>query len=116
MTFEVELLKVIDETIAFVLGNVNLQIIYCYLERKGCPKHEIPNKLDLFVDTLDNLVGRDRGQMLGSASILESVIIKELCKKLGVKYDEVGPGYFPEQCCRLKQIFIRMSNAPELTF
>jgi hypothetical protein len=61
------------------------------------------------------LVGRDRGQILGSASILENVVIKEHCKKLGLKYDDVGPGYFPEQCSRLKQIYIHVSNAPKLT-
>jgi len=81
------------------------------MERKGCPKQEIPNRLDFFDETLEKLIGRGRGQILGVASILENSILKELCKKLEVKYDEIGPGYFPEQCSRLKDIYLRTKSS-----
>jgi hypothetical protein len=56
-------------------------------------------------------VGTGRGQILGAASILEDIILKQLCKKLAVKYDEVGPGYFPEKCNRIREKYFVMKNA-----
>ena len=106
--FDAVLLQVIDETIGYCLGEVNSQIIYRYLEEKGCPKHEIPRKLDVFAETLEDLVGTGRGMILGGALILEKEIVEALCKKLGVEYSEVvGSGYFPEQCKKLKEIHHR---------
>jgi hypothetical protein len=54
--FNGKLLQVIDETIIFCLGNVNANLIFAYLEKKGCPKQQIPENLDVFVDTLEKLV------------------------------------------------------------
>jgi hypothetical protein len=109
--FEVELLNVIDETLCYCLGSTNVQILYNYMERKGCPKQEIPQKLNLFVEILENLVGTGRGQILGAAPIMENAILKELCKKLEVKYDEIGPGYFPEQCKKLEAVYFRTKRS-----
>ena len=109
--FEVELLSVIDETLCYCLGSTNVQILYQYMEKKGCPKQEIPQKLDLFVEILENLVGTGRGQILGAAPIMENAILKELCKKLEIKYDEIGPGYFPEQCKKLKDVYLRTKSS-----
>ena len=108
--FRDELLIVIDETIGYCLGDINKRILYGYLERKGVPKQEIPDKLDVFAETLENLVGTGRGQILGAASILEDTILKQLCKKLAIKYDEVGPGYFPEKCNRIREKYFGTQN------
>ena len=109
--FEVELLNVINETLGYCLGNTNVQIIYRYMEKKGCPKQEIPQKLYQFIEILESLVGTARGQILGAAPIMENAILKDLCKKLDVKYDEIGSGYFPEQCKKLKDIYLRTTNS-----
>lgn len=108
--FDEKLLHVIDETITFCLGSTNLNLIYNYFEKIGCPKQEIPEKLDVFEDTLEKLVGVSRGQIFGAANIMENAILKQLCIKLGVKYEEIGPGYFPDQIKKLKTIYDSRSN------
>jgi hypothetical protein len=80
-TFDEELLQVIDETIIFCLGDVNARIIYEYLENNGCLKQEIPEKLDIFVASLSDLVGTERGKILGVSCIMENAILKMFCKK-----------------------------------
>jgi hypothetical protein len=52
---------------------------------------EIPRKLDIFSIELRRLLGWNRGQLLGSAAILEETIARVLCFKLGVKFDERLP-------------------------
>ena len=109
-TFNDKLLQVIDETIVFCLGNTNANLIYEYLEKKGYPKQEIPENLDVFSDTLEKLVGVGRGQILGASIIMENAILSEFCKKLGIDFKEVGPGYFPSQIKKLKEIYDSRSN------
>ena len=46
--FNEKLLQVIDETIIFCLGSTNVNLIYNYLEKIGCPKQEIPEKTRCF--------------------------------------------------------------------
>jgi len=105
--FNKKLLEAIDETIGYCLGDINAQILYQYMERKGCPKQEIPKRLDIFVETLEKLVGRGRGQILGPASILENAVLKQLCKKLGIKNYEFGSTYFPDQCNNVMKVYLR---------
>jgi hypothetical protein len=112
--FDSELLKVIDETIAFCLGEINMHILYQYMERKGVPKQEIPNRLEVFAESLENLVGTGRGQILGAAQILENAILKGLSKRVAIKYDEAVPGYFPEKCRRIKEMYLRTKIYQEL--
>ncbi len=102
--FNEELLQVIDETITFCLGDINARIIYEYLESNGCLKQEIPEKLDFFVTTLSDLVGTERGKILGVSRIMENAILKLFCKKIGIDYEEVGPGYLPDQIRKLKNL------------
>ena len=109
--FEEKLLEVFDETLVFCLGDINTRLIYDCLEKVGCPKQEIPEKLDVFVDILGKLVGVGRGQILGAATIMENAILKEFCKKMGINYEEVGSGYFPNQIRKVKEIYnIRASK------
>jgi hypothetical protein len=103
--FNEKLMQSIDETISYCLGNTNANLIYGCLEKKGCTKQEIPEKLDIFVDTLENLVGVGRGQILGGALIMENAILKVLCLKLRIAPEEVGSGYFPNQIRKIKEIY-----------
>ena len=97
--FDNLLLKTIDETLKYVLGDINAQIIYRYLEKKSCPMLEIPRKLNIFSAELRMLLGPGRGQILGSAPILEETIAELLCHKLGIKFNEERPIMF-ESCIR----------------
>jgi hypothetical protein len=103
--FDALLLESVDETIRYCLGDVNAQLIYSYLERKGIPKQDIPKNLDAFVMEFENVVGFGRGQILGAAQILEEAILKAFCVKLKIAYTEGGSRYFPDQIRRLKETY-----------
>jgi len=83
--FDEALLASIDEILRYTLGDACTKIIYNYLERNAFPKSEIPNRLDSFSEELRKLLGAGRGQILGSAPILEEAIAERLCAKLGKK-------------------------------
>lgn len=83
--FDEALLSAMDEILRYTLGDICTQIIYDYLERISLPRSEIPNKLDRFSEELRKLLGYGKGQILGSAPILEEAIAERLCAKLGVK-------------------------------
>jgi hypothetical protein len=89
--FEVILLKTIDEVLVDVLGEINKQIIYDYLEKKSCPMLQIYDRLDVFSAELRILLGSGRGRILGSAPILEETILRVLCRNIGVTYDSTKP-------------------------
>ena len=55
--FDEVLLETIDEVLRGSLGDLNTQIIYQYLEKKMCPRQEIPRKLTVFSTELRNLLG-----------------------------------------------------------
>ena len=38
-------------------------------------------------------------------NIMENAILKKLCIKLGINYEEIGPGYFPNQVKKLKELY-----------
>jgi hypothetical protein len=103
--FDKLLLTAIDETLRYSLGNINAQIIYDYLEKKCCPMPEIPQKLDAFSAELRYLLGPGRGQILGSAAILEKAIAKVLCFKLGTQFNEIGPILFEDYVKSLKEAY-----------
>jgi hypothetical protein len=103
--FDGKLMQSIDETINYCLGHENAHLIYEFLEKKGCLRKEIPENLNIFADTLEDLVGVGRGQFLGAAVIMENVILKALCLKLQIDPKEVGSGDFPNQIKKLKEIY-----------
>jgi hypothetical protein len=107
--FDRVLLKVIDKTIRYVLGERNTLIIYNRLEESSCPMQEIPRRLDLFSAVLRNLVGTSRGQMLGASAILEDAIVKELSSELGLKR-ETESKVFEERIRRLKERYNNGQN------
>ena len=103
--FDGLLLKVIDEVLVESLGRMNAQIIYEYLGKKGCPKHEICWNLEMFSTELRMLLGDGRGQILGSAPILEETILKLLCFETGNKYDSNRRAHFADYVRELKEIY-----------
>ena len=101
--FDEALLSAIDEILRYTLGDVCTQIIYSYLERHSFPKSEIPNNLDRFSEELRRLLGDGKGQILGSAPILEEAIAERLCAKLGTKTEGRLPAAFPIFIRKLKE-------------
>jgi len=101
--FDETLLSAIDEILQYTLGDVCTQIIYGYLERSSFPKSEIPNNLDRFSEELRRLLGSGRGQILGSAPILEEAIVERLCSKLGMKLEGRLPVAFSIFIRKLKE-------------
>lgn len=108
--FDELLVKVIDETTKYCLGEMNASILYDYLAKKSCPLEEIPEKLDVFSTELRNLMGFGRRQIYGAASILEETIAQALCLKLELQYDEKGPIVFADYVRKLKSMYYRESK------
>jgi hypothetical protein len=86
--FDELLVKVINETLRYVLGDINTRIIFDYLEKKSCPFSEIPRNLPVFSTALRDLLGGGRGQILGSAPILEIAIAEIFCLRLRMEFDK----------------------------
>jgi len=103
--FERLLLKTIDETLRYTFGDVTTQAIYDYLEKKSCPISEIPRKLNTFSIELRMILGTGRRQILGSAAILEKTILKKLCLKLGIEFNEKGPVVFSDYIKKLREVY-----------
>jgi hypothetical protein len=103
--FDELLVKVIDETTKYCLGEVNALILYNYLAKRHCSLEEIPEKLEVFSTELRNILGFGRRQIYGAASILEETIVHALCLKLEMPYDEKGPIVFADCVRKLKNDF-----------
>jgi len=86
--FDKLLVKTIDKTVRYVLGDLNALIIYEYLEKVSCPLQEAPKKLDQVSTALRKLLGTDRGQIVGVPTILEDAIVAALSSELGLMPDE----------------------------
>jgi hypothetical protein len=100
--FDEILLKTIDRTISYVLGDRNVFIIYRYLEKSSCPIDEIPKRLDAFSATLRDLLWTSRGQILGVPAILEDAIVEALSLELGLS-PEKELGVFQDRTRRLRE-------------
>jgi hypothetical protein len=100
--FDNLLVKTIDKTFRYVLGDRNTLIIYDYLEKVSCPIQETPKKLGLLSTALRNLLGTGRGQILGVPTAMEDAIVEELSSELGLKPDEKS-GVFEDRIRRLKE-------------
>ena len=86
-------------------------MIYEFMEKKGVSKQQIPDRLDVLTETLEDLVGTGNGRILGSAHLLEGFIIERLCRRLLINYEQVNPGYFPERCRRVKEIYVEKNRS-----
>jgi len=105
--FDEALLSAVDEILQYTLGDVCTQIIYNYLERNSFPKSEIPNNLDRFSEELRKLLGDGKGQILGSAPILEEAIAERLCTKIGTKLEGRLPTAFSIFIRKLKEDYYK---------
>lgn len=108
--FDKLLIQVIDEVMKYSLGEVNTMIIYEYFEKRNYPITDIPDNLEFFSMEMRRLLGAGRGQILGSAPILERAILKSLCKKLEINCEIDGPVNFPEYVRKLKERYNHGKN------
>ena len=97
--------ETIDETIKWAFGEYTASLIYEYLKKRNCPLHETPKKLEIFSFELRMILGTGKGQIIGSAPLLEKAIVKRLCKKLGLKFNERGPVNFAEYIKKLREYY-----------
>jgi len=103
--FDDLLLGVIDETMKYILGEANANIIYNYLESQSCSRREIPQNIDYFSSALRDLIGTGRGQMLGAACILEETIAETLALRLGQRFLKKQPFVFADYISALKELY-----------
>ena len=104
--FDKLLISVIDETIKYVMGDLNAYTIFKHIEENYCCKEEIPERLKFFSSALRDLIGTGRGQMLGAASILEETIAESLALKIGKQFKVEPPINFPEYIGNIKKTYI----------
>ena len=119
--FDALLLSIIEEVFRYSLGDGNAKMVFDYLERKSCPRTEIPQKLGTFsyelrrvLDSEESRVERSRASVQSSALILEETIVRMLCTCLGrsevrlshVHLDEVENFPFEDFIRRLKEAYL----------
>jgi len=101
--FDQLLLNIIDRVIEDVFGKTNSNVIYDHLEKSGCPRHEIPMKPEIFSAEMRSILGHDRGQILGAASILEDAILKALCSGLKTEFNPESNASFADHIRSLRE-------------
>jgi len=80
--FEKLFIEAVDEGLE-TLGESGKQMIFFHLDKTYSVKRdEIPKKAEAFARGLEKIFG-------AGASVLEKLIIKSLCSKLGLKYEDV---------------------------
>ncbi|MEM1588885.1 MAG: hypothetical protein QXZ68_04615 [Candidatus Bathyarchaeia archaeon] len=110
--FDKILVMVIDETLRYSLGGRTVEIFYEYLRRKGFSLSRIPRNPDIFFEELRNVLEfEDPGKRfrqvssIGVVSILERAIIKVLCQKFGLEFNEKGPIVFSEWVKKVREAY-----------
>jgi hypothetical protein len=88
-----------------MFGKMNSNVIYDHLEKEGCPRYEIPRKPEIFSAEMRNILGHDRGQILGAASILEQVILKTLCTQLKTEFNQGSIASFADYIKNLREAY-----------
>jgi len=116
--FDRLLIESIDEVFRYVFGDRVAQIMYQYLEKRSCPLVEIPKKPNVFSSELRTILGSRSGQILFSSRaktltpILERAILRELCRRLRIIFDETGPIVFEQDVRKLKEAHKRRVGGP----
>lgn len=108
--FDELLRRAIEETINYIFGDINAQIIFNYLERKGCGLKQVPAKPRLFSAELRNILGTGRGQLLGAAPILEEAILEALCGEIRVKFERFDGKSFSDHIESLRKSYRKRAN------
>jgi len=107
--FEEMLLKIIDGTLRYSLGDRTVEVFYKYLREKGFIFSDIPRNPDFFFNELRKVLESEGNRFggsvsaLGTVSILERTIIEILCRKLGVKFEEKGPIVFSDWVKKVRE-------------
>jgi len=71
-------LESVDNTFKSVLGESGTHVVYQFLENKWkLPKSNIGDKIDLFNEGLENLLGT-------GGNVLQKELLKDVCSKLGI--------------------------------
>ncbi|MEM3551660.1 MAG: hypothetical protein QXV01_11290 [Candidatus Bathyarchaeia archaeon] len=80
--FNTVLIDVVDEALQTILGESGKEVVYYYLKNSyTLRKEDIPENPELFTEFLNKLFG-------AGTKIIENTILKNLCLKLGIKYNE----------------------------
>lgn len=111
--FDEMLSAAIDKTLRYVLGDINTDVVYNYLEKSGLSLKEIPTNPDEFSTELRKILGSGRGQILGAASILEETILEILRKELEIDVDIPRPAQFAETVKKLRNIYVKGKNSTQ---
>lgn len=105
--FDGLLLRVIDKTLRYCLGEENADIVYNHLEDIGVKREEIPMKLEKFSIGLRNLMGNSPNQILGFAPIMEETILEALCVQMKIVFDKTDSASFPKRVKELREVYNR---------
>ena len=109
--FDKMLVESINEVFGYVFGEKTTQIIYGYLEKRSCSIFEIAEKPYIFSSALRTILGSRGGQIIFSSRagiltpILEKAILKALCHRLGMVFDDSEPVIFEDHVNRLRQAY-----------
>ena len=81
--FEKLFIEAVDEGLE-TLGERGKHMIFFHLDKShSIKKYEIPKNPEAFARGLEKIFG-------AGASVLEKLIVKSLCSKLGLEYEDVG--------------------------
>jgi len=103
--FKTLLLKAIDEELSS-LGESSRQAIYFHLEKSfNIKKQEIPNKIDVFADAIEQIFGV-------GASFLEILIMKRLYEKVEREFElnDSADFAFTEYITAAKRSFVEKNR------
>ena len=91
------MLSVIDETVKQIFKEDGAKVIYDHLENRSNLKLEkIPEKPEVFSASLEEL-------LVSAAHVIEQMILKNLYRRLGLKFEEKKGYEFPDYIKELKK-------------
>jgi len=94
--FEKLFMEAIDEGLG-TLGESGKHMIFFHLDKSySIKKHEIPKKPEAFAKGLEKIFG-------AGASVLEKLIVKSLCSKLELKYEDIESRPFADYVKYVKE-------------
>ncbi|MEM2103791.1 MAG: hypothetical protein QW717_02720 [Candidatus Bathyarchaeia archaeon] len=91
------LLEAIDEALQSTLGESGKTVVYYHFQKNsGVEREDIPEKPEVFIEFLNRLFGF-------GAKIIEEAIVKSLCSKLGIEYEEAKNAKFTDYLRKLAE-------------
>ncbi|MEM3551760.1 MAG: hypothetical protein QXN87_08730 [Candidatus Bathyarchaeia archaeon] len=95
--FNALLLEALDEGLQSTLGESGKTVVYYHFQNScGVRREGIPEKPEVFSEFLNRLFGF-------GAKIIEEAILKSLCSKLGIEYEEVKNAKFTDYLRKLAE-------------